>query len=151
MTLNGTGSDDRSGISSYIYMYKKSTESTWKQAATVTSDANTNSYTLKNLTGNTQYDIKLVVRDKAGNEGTAVREKVKTSVQVKVGDYVAYTPTSGSYTVTKAYSGHTADQTLKTETLNWRVWSIDENTRKISSCSCGADFCEVNIRRRKWI
>lgn len=134
MILNGTGSDDRSGISSYIYMYKKSTESTWKQAATVTSDANTNSYTLKNLSGNTQYDIKLVVRDKAGNEGTAVREKVKTSVQVKVGDYVAYTPTSGTYQSGESvnYSGVSTTQTFTTETnLGWRVWSIDEETKSL--------------------
>jgi len=134
ITANATGQDDRSGIYSYIYMYKKSTDSTYKQVATVTSEEETNSYTIKNLTGNTLYDIKVVVRDKAGNEGEAVTQSIKTNVQVKVGDYVAYTPTPGTYnTGTDGVSaGPTTNQVFQTETnLGWRVWSIDEENKSL--------------------
>lgn len=52
------------------------------------------------------------------------------ATKYSVGDYVTYTPTSSSYTITGANvssGGKISDKTLTTETLKWRIYSIDDN------------------------
>ena len=47
---------------------------------------------------------------------------------IKIGDYVAYTPTgAGSYTVNGTYSGTGMNQTINKENLNWRVLDKTED------------------------
>lgn len=47
---------------------------------------------------------------------------------LKVGDYVDYTPdTKGSYTLSKAVSGDSSDQSIPQEKLQWRIMSINED------------------------
>ena len=54
---------------------------------------------------------------------------VKYMDDLQVGDYVAYTPdtTDTSYSLSKAYSGYTSDQTISQENLSWRVLSINDD------------------------
>ena len=50
--------------------------------------------------------------------------------KVKIGDYVAYTPTGdASYTVNRTYSGTGSDQVINKEELNWRVFDKTEDGR----------------------
>ncbi|MBO5412782.1 MAG: hypothetical protein J6A29_00465 [Clostridia bacterium] len=53
---------------------------------------------------------------------------------LKVGDYVNYTPDTGTYKVASGStgSGYSSEQSFTTRSnLSWRVWSIDEETGKI--------------------
>ena len=56
--------------------------------------------------------------------------------KIKIGDYVAYTPTGdASYTVDGTYSGTGSDQVINKENLNWRVLdkTADGKVRLISA------------------
>ena len=61
--------------------------------------------------------------------------------KVKIGDYVAYTPTGDtSYTVNGTYSGTGSDQVINKEDLNWRVLdkTADGKVRLISATPTAA-------------
>lgn len=68
-------------------------------------------------------------------------EDSKLPERIKVGDYVNYTPTTGTYTVASGEngSGYTSEQSFTTETgenaLEWRVWSIDEENGTVELIS----------------
>lgn len=75
--------------------------------------------------------IGLQLKDKAGNLSD-IQTVTVTKEKFSVGDYVSYTPTTGTYdliTNSSTYAG-TADNTndFTTETFNWRIWSTDGDT-----------------------
>ena len=49
---------------------------------------------------------------------------------VKMGDYIEYTPDTNSYTTRPEYTGYMA-QNLSTQSTNWRVIYVDEDTGKV--------------------
>ena len=68
----------------------------------------------------------------AGNTSTV--SSLAQAGTIKVGDYVNYTPSSGSVTVTSAQTGHSTDQTFSTASetgMTWRVLSVDSTTGEV--------------------
>ena len=43
---------------------------------------------------------------------------------LRMGDYVAFTPTSSTHIVPAGLSGHTVDQTISTQATQWRVMNV---------------------------
>ena len=69
-----------------------------------------------------------------------------TLKDLEIGDYVAYSPgseTVSSYSLPTTYSGHTSDQTISRDSLNWRVLSINEDgtVDLISATPTSQDIC----------
>lgn len=64
------------------------------------------------------------IEDVAGNSS---EEKSIGVTGVKAGDYVDYTPTSGTYTMSSTYSGYDSDQEYTTEDLGWRVLNVNND------------------------
>lgn len=92
--------------------------------------------TLKNLYIKDSYKIKNMNGLLAGtNNGEIVNcYYEKALIGLKVGDYVNYTPKTGTYSVVGGTYGTGTDnvQSFSTETgensLKWRIWSINEKT-----------------------
>ena len=65
---------------------------------------------------------------------------------IKIGDYVAYTPTgAGSYTVNGTYSGTGSNQVINKENLNWRVLDKTEDG-KVRLISANPTTAEVTLK-----
>lgn len=125
-----------SGIYTYTFYIKTSTERTYTEKDTITvENAEECSYTYKDLSEGASYDLMVEVYDKAGNKETATPEGSISTIEWKasVGDYVAYTPKKGTYRALGKYTGYWDDapQVLSTETLDWRIWDIDEENDKL--------------------
>ncbi len=80
--------------------------------------------------------------------------------EIKVGDYVNYTPTPGTYEISDDITGltgytsnnftPTGSQTFTTpigeQALKWRVWKIDEESGKIEIISATPTTEKINLR-----
>ena len=104
----------------------------------------------------TSSDVKdmltISVNETVVTGGTSIEELAKAG-QLHVGDYVAYTPdTEGTfgistvsleidklsnktYKATTEKTGYDVEQTIEQEKLNWRIFSIDNNTGKVELIS----------------
>ena len=60
-----------------------------------------------------------------------IPEEEKLVTNLKVGDYVEYTPDSNTYTTDTNNTGYTSAQTLTTGTNAWRVLYVDESTGEV--------------------
>ena len=128
--VTANGQDALSGIYSYSFQYKKKTETNWSTIDQKVTRDQTLEYTYKNLEGLTEYEVKLIITDKAGNEEVYTNTAM-TKKEPQIGDYVDYTPDNGSYIVEAKYSGHTEDQTFTTENFGWRIWNIDKENDEL--------------------
>lgn len=74
---------------------------------------------------------------------------IDLSEEIKVGDYVNYTPDSSSYTVVAGVMGTGSDnaQTFKTENLEWRILSIDKQIGEIELVSATATKTKLALGR----
>ncbi|MBO5412864.1 MAG: hypothetical protein J6A29_00905 [Clostridia bacterium] len=101
--------------------------------------------TINEITKTTEY---VMAKETDGTDEVNMQEYLwdgsLASYYLKAGDYVDYTPDTGTYTVASGAtgSGYTSNQTFTTETgessLKWRVLSIDEKTGKIELVSATA-------------
>ena len=67
ISVQTTAVDNETGIESYKYEYKKSSETTYTTAATTSSST----YRYTNLADGTEYNLRVTVTDKAGNQATS--------------------------------------------------------------------------------
>ncbi|MGN1326524.1 MAG: hypothetical protein ACI4VQ_00335, partial [Clostridia bacterium] len=92
-------------------------------------------YKFENLRYSKQYNVKVKITDKNGNQ-TIVSKVVNN---IKIGDYVNYTydTVSSGYSLLAKYSGYDSDQTIaqSSTTLQWRVLNIDEYAKTIDLVS----------------
>ena len=78
-------------------------------------------------------------------EGTSIGDLVDDGT-IKIGDYVAYTPTgAGSYTVNGTYSGTGSNQVINKENLNWRVLDITDEG-KVRLISATPTTAQVSLK-----
>ena len=125
ISVSVTSKDLESGMDenpTYYYYIKKSEEPLYPEEP---SYQGTNTYTFQNLTQDTSYDIKVAVKDKMNNEGSATIEGIKTA---KVDDATDGLET-GSITASVSWSNESATVTLSTNTnltIEWQVGSITE-------------------------
>ena len=78
-------------------------------------------------------------------EGRPIADLVNDGT-IKVGDYVAYTPTGeSSYPVDGTYSGTGTEQVINKESLNWRVLDITDDG-KVRLISANQTEAEVELR-----
>ena len=114
-----TAKDNESGLAtSGTYAYYLNAESTAKATST------SNTYTYQNLAQNTNYTIKVVIKDAAGNE----KEVTQTATTEKKGDtaaVVAQNPTAYYGKEVENY-GVIYDNTAEA-TNKWRIFYADEN------------------------
>ena len=117
VTVNA--SDGESGLATNgTYAYYLNTEST----ARATSESNT--YTYINLTGDTQYTIKVIVKDKAGNE----KEVTTTARTEKKGDTAAIVAQNPTVYYGKEVENYGIIYDNTTGASNkWRIFYADEN------------------------
>ena len=114
-----TAKDNESGLAtSGTYAYYLNAESTAKATST------SNTYTYQNLAQNTNYTIRVVIKDAAGNE----KEVTQTATTEKKGDtaaVVAQNPTAYYGKEVENY-GVIYDNTAEA-TNKWRIFYADEN------------------------
>lgn len=65
--VTAVGEDEAAGIGSYEFQYKAKSEENYKIADTIETTNNSCNYTYTGLDTYTAYDLKVIVRDKAGN------------------------------------------------------------------------------------
>ena len=65
ITVDVSAVDNQSGLYSYTFQYKLSTESNYRTAATKVSNSGTYTYKYTGLVENKTYDLKVIVEDKA--------------------------------------------------------------------------------------
>ena len=135
-TVTHTDIDSGVNITSCKWIYTTTSNSIGTTASSYTGgtfSSNLQTITLNATTAGTYY-LHVLSLDNAGN----VKETISSAITVttatltdevnngtvKIGDYVAYTPTSSSYTVSSTYSGYSSNQTILTESLNWRVLDV---------------------------
>lgn len=125
ISISVTSKDLESGMDenpTYHYYIKKSEDPLYPDEP---SYEGINTYTFQNLSQDTNYDIKVTVRDKMDNEGVAIIEGIKTK---KVDDATEGLET-GSITASVSWSNESATVTLSTNTnltIEWQVGSITE-------------------------
>ena len=74
---------------------------------------------------------------------------VKVPADLKVGDYVNYEPTEGTYKVADASTGYTTTdgyQSFSTEDLDWRILSIDEITGEVELVAATQTSTKLTIK-----
>ncbi len=121
ITVTAQGADTHSGVASYRFQ-KSTTSATsgFEDVETVTNTASSIEYTYTGLTDDTTYYLRVVVKDKAGNEkiGDAIEVKTeKAGPDLKVGDYVDYQRWINDWDETNHTGGRTynADRTGQDE------------------------------------
>ncbi len=85
----------------------------------------------------TDYQIKIEAEDMAGNVVTKEQTQTALLSDMKIGDYVAYTPSSAnSYNVAAIFSGYSSNQSITQDTtLKWKVLNIDKENKTIDIVS----------------
>ncbi len=140
ITVNANGEDATSGIASYSFQYSTtSSEDGFTTKEEVKNTSTSCTYTYQDLTSDTTYYLRVVVKDRAGNTfaSTAVSATTKqsgmsdTELASNIGKYVNYTPTTGKFSdhVKESYAGDFAsfNSTISTETyLKWRILFVDD-------------------------
>ena len=131
-----TGEDVTSGVGSYIFQISTTgNEDDFQTADTVVNEANSCTYQYDELTANTTYYLRVIVKDKAGNTIASNIVNTKTNrepftieeLALKIGEYVDYKPTSGSFTSEGQYNGG-SNQSFSTDTsLKWKILFADSN------------------------
>ena len=81
----------------------------------------------------------------ASNDSNNIGDLIDNG-KIKIGDYVAYTPTGeASYTVDGTYSGTGTEQVINKESLNWRVLDITDDG-KVRLISANPTKAEVELK-----
>ena len=125
ISVSVTSRDLESGMDqnpTYYYYIKQSEEPLFPEEPIY---QGTNTYTFQNLKQDTNYDIKVAVKDKMNNEGSTTIEGIKTA---KVSDATEGLE-EGSITASVSWSNESATVTLSTNTnltIEWQVGSITE-------------------------
>ena len=141
--VTATGKDTNgSGVYQYIFKRKLTSEGSYTIAGTITvNNQESCTYIYTGLTTGGSYDLLVEVQDKAGNKATATTDSyVSTKAwKAKIGDYVAYSPKSGTHNVAATtYSGYGTAQSFSTDTgLQWRIWDLNEDTNKLTLIADG--------------
>ncbi len=126
ITVQATGADVTSGIASYQFQYKLSSETTWQNHGTaISTNAGSQTHIYTDLTANTEYDLRVIVTDKAGTPKAGTSIPQKTELKLKVGDYVDYIPDDASYTWSGSLGGRPSDSLITTESKRWRIFRIE--------------------------
>lgn len=130
-----TAQDELSGIYSYEIQYKKKNESNWKTGETKITTEGSVAITAKDLESLTEYEVKVIVKDKAGNEVTQAATATTTK-EPQVGDYIGnFKPDLKQYTVSKELTGYSKDWTSNIDGkfwgTNWKILSINKETNKV--------------------
>ena len=154
ITVQATGADNTSGIASYEFQYKLSSETTWKNhGSAISTNAETQTHIYTNLTANTEYELRVLITDVAGNPnaGTGITQLTKKK-ELKVGDYVAYTPDEREYVwncETALSSTYRPISYFTDSSVKWRIFEKDAD----SICLISADVIKANIpcEGRFWI
>ena len=129
--------DDSSGVYRYILWYRtKSTGSTWTEAGRVISPNGENPFEFEytGLKKNTEFYLKVTAIDRAGNQQDSEEILSGTTPLAEVGDYVAYTPDQGEYSIIAGnakYTGNTSNPVFKTDSFSWRIWDTGEKTGQL--------------------
>ena len=79
----------------------------------------------------TLLDVQNDGRDTQLTDGIQSSGTVKLADLLKVGDYVEYIPDAAEYTTDTNNTGYTSDQTLNTETKDWRVLYVNSETGEV--------------------
>ncbi len=118
ITVTITAQDNETGLATNgTYAYYLNTESTARNTST------SNTYTYENLTGGTQYIIKVIVKDQAGNEKEATQTAM-TEKEVYNATVIAQNPTMYYGKEVENY-GVIYDNTAGA-TNKWRIFYADE-------------------------
>ena len=148
ITVNANGEDSTSGIASYIFQYSTTSKTegfTTKEEVQNTSNSCTFEY--QDLTSNTTYYLRVIVKDRAGNttESSVIEQRIEQKeinfaelteeeINGMVGKYIGYTPVSGSYTSSLTYNGYGNSLYFSTDsTLKWRILEVTDNTLTLIS------------------
>lgn len=139
VTVKVTG--DLPEIQKYRFDYKLSTDTIWKTAGTRVSNYRTYGYTydLGESASGKEYNLRVTAIDVEGEPYTSEIATAKaeyngyfvamnpedTSLTGKTVDYIPEVKTTDIATST--LTGHTSNQTFKTEALGWNIWGEDEN------------------------
>jgi len=138
-----TAQDEGSGIKEYIYYLGKIDENgntTWEEPI-VTNEPN---YTFENLTSQTEYKIKVEVKDEAGNV-TTVETRTATTDGIDSSKYIKMTPN------TKKWTTENVIVTIKEQSENYKAeysldgktWEEFEGTKKVEVEENGTIFARV--------
>ena len=140
VTANAT--DSESGIASYDFYIKPEPEQDYSNTPNQRGTKST--FSANGLSKGTNYTIKVIVSDKAGNIADkeilvkTIASTIANAIAsgIKVGDTVYYSPPTGkSYTATGTGSNN---QTFTSETnpmTTWKVWKIDSSNKTIEIVS----------------
>ena len=145
------GVDSTSGIASYEFQYSTTNEAeSFKTDGNVVySNEGTCSHTYQNLTAGTTYYLRVIVKDRAGNikisnvvpqelakEEIIFAELTETEKNEMVGQYIDYTPETGTYNehTNSTYSGSSSNSSMSTiTTLKWRILEATNTTLTLVS------------------
>ena len=148
ITVNANGEDSTSGIASYIFQYSTTSKTegfTTKEEVQNTSNSCTFEY--QDLTSNTTYYLRVIVKDRAGNttESSVIEQRIEQKeinfaelteeeINGMVGKYIGYTPVSGNFTSSSTYNGYGSSKYFSTDsTLKWRILEVTDNTLTLIS------------------
>ena len=158
ITVNANGEDATSGIASYSFQYSTtSSEDGFTTKEEVKNTSTSCTYTYQDLTSDTTYYLRVVVKDRAGKttESLAVTVRTKTAelnfgemteeeINEEIGKYVDYTPTYGNFSehTNSSYSGSSENSSVSTDTsIKWEILSVGNNILTlISDKAVNSDF-----------
>ena len=151
ITVNANGEDATSGIASYSFQYSTtSSEDGFTTKEEVKNTSTSCTYTYQDLTSDTTYYLRVVVKDRAGKTTTSTAISVTTDKKIPLtetelannkGKYVEYIPEIGTFsdhvgTTYNEYSGSPANSQMSTITdLKWVILdvNVDDNTLTLIS------------------
>ncbi len=143
IAVTANGADATSGVASYIFQYSTTNEeSGFTTADEVQNTASSCTYTYSDLTSDTTYYLRVIVKDRAGNTtlpSTAVPATTKKAgmsdieLASNVGKYVGYTPVSGSFTSQGTYNGGSNQNFSTTTGVKWKILDSNSNTLTLIS------------------
>ena len=137
ISVTASGSDEGSGIISYAFQISQTeNDEDFTTVRTEASTEGTCSYTYSNLEVGKNYYIRVIVSDRAGYQTTSEITKQGTQdnglpteeLKASIGEYIDYTPVSGSFTSQGTYNGSSNKSFSTITSLKWRIMFVDDTT-----------------------